>query len=349
MAEPVFAETSDAQNQLLTTQQQLVQQARDLFNAQVQRQGMLDDILFGELGLTPKRSDPVAAAITHAYKTFLGRDPEAGAVEAWRSTFQSNPQAAFSQFAASAAGESGTPAEQLQARLGEQGFRDHVAQMTLGPALTGFDREVDPLDAVRKDIEQKALERTQAALAGELPVNPALIQSLDEEEQILRESYRRQLGPGFETSTPFMQAQDLFQKRKQGILEGARTGDLTLAESLGITQGQDIQGRSARFLSQATALAQPFAGGAQTLGQLAASLGGPLSFLQGQQQIGTTASIENQRARTASNAALAQGIGTAAGLGVGFLASNPNAFSNLAGNFGSLFSSGAGVGSSVFL
>jgi hypothetical protein len=103
--------------------------------------------------------------------------------------------------------------------------------------ITGFTQTEDPLDPMRQEIEQLFLERSQAALAGELPVNPALMRDLEDEEATLREMLRKQVGPGYETSTPGIEKLGEFFERKESLLESARRGDLTLAEQLGITRG----------------------------------------------------------------------------------------------------------------
>ena len=64
-----------------------------------------------------------------------------------------------------------------------------------------------PLAQQRKDIEAKFYQRTLDALSGNLPVNPALERGLQEEQDLLGEQMRRQLGSGWATSPPGIQAQ----------------------------------------------------------------------------------------------------------------------------------------------
>src|SRR3990172_2008136 len=106
-----------------------------------------------------------------------------------------------------------------------------------------WDPKADELAPLRSQIEKGFLERTQAALAGQLPVNPALLSDLAENERTLRETLRRQLGPGFETSSPGIESLGEFGQRRSELLESARRGDLTLAEQLGISrqQANDLQ------------------------------------------------------------------------------------------------------------
>ena len=126
-----------------------------------------------------------------------------------------------------------TPDQQKRADL-ESRFLD----LSLGQ-LEG----VDPAQSA--EINKLLGERSLAALKGELPADPGLLRSLDDEEQRLREQLRAQLGPGFETSTPGIQALAEFTKRKTEIIAGAKRGDLTMAEGLGLARGASNMGEAA--------------------------------------------------------------------------------------------------------
>jgi hypothetical protein len=94
-------------------------------------------------------------------------------------------------------------------------------------------------------------QRTLAALKGELPVNPALNRELTESERDLRNSLSSQLGTGYATSSPGIEALTKFGQRKSETLEGARRGDLSLSEqmSLGRTSSNFGSGVSSSDLS----------------------------------------------------------------------------------------------------
>ncbi len=91
----------------------------------------------------------------------------------------------------------------------------------------------------QREIERGMNERTLAALRGELPVDPALLRDLEREEGTLRESLLKQLGTGYETSSAGIETLGQFAQRRQSILEGARRGDLSLAEQLSLARGED--------------------------------------------------------------------------------------------------------------
>lgn len=103
--------------------------------------------------------------------------------------------------------------------------------------IVGFESD-DPNKAIRQDIETQFLERTQQALAGELPVNPALMRQLEEEENKLNEELRKDFGSieAARTSTPGLERIDRFNRFRTEVLENARRGDLTLAEQLSISR-----------------------------------------------------------------------------------------------------------------
>lgn len=103
--------------------------------------------------------------------------------------------------------------------------------------ITAFDLAEDPAADLREEVEVGLLERSKAALAGELPVSPTLERELTQSEEQLRESLRRSLGPGFETSSPGIEALEGNRARAVELREAARRGELTLAEQLGVARG----------------------------------------------------------------------------------------------------------------
>lgn len=100
--------------------------------------------------------------------------------------------------------------------------------------VIGYDE--GPQAAQKQEIENLLLQRSSAALKGELPVNPALTRDLGEQEARLKEGLFRQLGPGWETSTPGIEAVANFEKRRAELFDASRRGDITLAESLSLAR-----------------------------------------------------------------------------------------------------------------
>ena len=100
--------------------------------------------------------------------------------------------------------------------------------------IVGLKKKEDPVlteqDKLRQEIETDLLKRTNAALKGELPVDPGLIRDLDKFDKELENKLRAQFGDL--TSTPAQEALQRAKESKTILLEQARRGDLTLAEQL---------------------------------------------------------------------------------------------------------------------
>jgi hypothetical protein len=213
--------------------------------------------------------------------------------------------------------------------------------------ILGF--EIDPereaLNVRQRELETAFLERSEQALAGELPVNPALLRDLDIQEEALREGLRKQLGPGFDISSPGIEALSRFGESKDVLLEGARRGDLTLAEQLGGARELGREGDTAAFLQQLSGINQAGANFAGAFGQNAAGFGAPLSFFERQRDQQFQAAIFNaqNQARSGGGGGLFGNLfGSAAG----------GLFGGIGGGIGrsfgsSLFGASAGGGGSA--
>ncbi len=139
--------------------------------------------------------------------------------------------------------------------------------------ITGYEELPNPLKAQSEEIQRLYFNRTQAALEGKLPTDPGLNTSLGEQETQLREQLLRQLGPGYETSTPGIEALAKFNLNKQNILEGARRGDLTLAEQLGLARTASNIGQTQQQFGNVFAIPGQGLPTAQGFGQTAAGFG----------------------------------------------------------------------------
>lgn len=161
--------------------------------------------------------------------------------------------------------------------------------------IIGFDKTQTPEDLKKQDVQSRLLDRTLAALKGELPVNPALLTQLDKEEQTLNETFRKSGGPDYQSGTPFQTAFDEFSRRKSDILEASRRGDLTLGEALSLSR----ENQSSQLVNQLFGLTTGFGQSSvpfiNSLGQTAAGLQGPLNLL-----------FQNRNAQLQANIASAQ-------------------------------------------
>jgi hypothetical protein len=106
-----------------------------------------------------------------------------------------------------------------------------------GGKIVGFDEAMDPTSVMRRDLERGFLERSQKALRGELDLDPALEREIAEGTRLQEEAMRQQLGPGWETSTPGIQARATANQRAAELRSASRRGELTLSEQLGLARG----------------------------------------------------------------------------------------------------------------
>ena len=114
-------------------------------------------------------------------------------------------------------------------------------EMNENGTIKAIKKKADPEDAKRKELESMYLDRSLKAMRGELELDPALEESLKTGEQQLREKLQSQFGPGYETSSPAIESLGQFMRSSEILREGARTGQLTLSEQLGITREQQEQ------------------------------------------------------------------------------------------------------------
>lgn len=264
----------------------------EMLREQQNRQDMLRPILFEELGLEPQfaEANPRVAELQQQREQleqqFVGADPdERTAIQAQLDNVQ----------------------QQLD-RAVQEGD------------IVGFERKPDPLEDMRENIQRMQLERTQAALEGELPVSPALEQNLSEQEKNLRARLRDQLGPGFETSTPGIEALAEFEQRSEALREEARRGQLTAAEQMALSREQASGRRLGDFINLASGTAG--FGGANTtldsiLGRKRQNRADMFAFEQGQAR--RRNALISSGATTGAMAAGAQagGIGGPAGAAMG--------------------------------
>ena len=177
-------------------------------------------------------------------------------------------------------------------------------------AILGFDKTPDSLAGLRKDIEEGFLERTQQALAGNLPVNPALERELETGETELNERLLRQLGTGFETSSPGQEALDRFFRSSEELREGARRGDLSLAEQLGLAREQSNQGRTDALLNRIAGVSNLGSSNINQGLQLAGGFGQAAGQLASDRALQLQGNIATSQSRSAAQAARAQTLGS---------------------------------------
>ena len=194
---------------------------------------------------------------------------------------------------------------------------------TIGESI-GFENIPDtPEELLRQDIERGLLERTQAALRGDLPVDPALERSIAEREAQLRQRLSQQLGTGFETSSPGMEALSRFTRDVEQLRGSARRGDLATAAgfSEAFTTGRE-RSRALNVAGIMDILGRQ-AGGAGTLGQVAQAFGAPIGQLAGQRNLAFQGELAQAQAAAQQQQGIGQLLGVLAGGGLGFALGGP--------------------------
>jgi hypothetical protein len=154
--------------------------------------------------------------------------------------------------------------------------------------IVGFEEIDTELGTMRKDVEKGLLQRSQQALEGKLPVDPALERSIADSRRDLEATLAQQLGAGYASSTPGQQALADATKRAEELRMGARRGELTLSEGLGLAREGSNEARQGalmtRLLSSYGASAPNTAASTGYLNSLAGALSGYGAQRQGQFQ-----------------------------------------------------------------
>lgn len=268
----------------------------------------LQPLLFEQLGLKPtyemKDVFGPGQQATQAKIDELSKIPEfitqtgttggggRGADRAGTSTQVSNPAFAAAQ-------------QQLTALKAKLGTFTPIGQESTGK-ITGFDKIVDPNQALVDRNTQLMNRRLNLALRGKLPVSSALKEDARQGRSDLIAGLQKQLGSGFATSTPGIEALGEFEKNKNIAFDAARRGDITSLS--GITQNQS--GLNDNLLGNNIARTSGVAGSPfQSAAALAGLSGNPLAFLQNNRQLQQNASIANSQA----NAQGLSGLGSLAG------------------------------------
>ena len=110
--------------------------------------------------------------------------------------------------------------------------------LTVNPITGKLERtpEAQGLRAQSAEITRLQQERSLKALKGQLEVSPTLEREIEGGANALRERLVRQLGPGWETSTPGIQAMREFEAQAEALREAELRDQLTTAESLALAR-----------------------------------------------------------------------------------------------------------------
>ena len=160
-----------------------------------------------------------------------------------------------------------------------------------------------PEQRLSTDIGRLASERELSALKGELPVDPALEREIGETEQELQERMFRQLGGGWETSTPGIYARAQHEQRASELRDAMRRGEMTTSEALYQSRSGSLAEAQQR-LSQQTAqrTAAPIA--------LSGAYEGPKSWYERGREGKFKGKLAELEARKAKMSGISSGVGS---------------------------------------
>jgi len=187
----------------------------------------------------------------------------------------------------------------------------------------------------KNQINEAYNQRQLAALRGELPVDPGLMIDLNRQEAAQKATLASQFGQGGQGGTGATQSMDTFNARKMAILEGARRGDLTLAEQLGASEQMQQTALMQRSVSGASA------GTNFQTGLLGNLMGGvqsaqiPISTGLQEREMGLNAAMFNARNRQSAMGGIGGVLGAVGGAALGSYFGNPMAGAQLGQSLGS--------------
>jgi hypothetical protein len=178
-----------------------------------------------ESGMNQPYQDLAAAGATGALGGVLGRMPQ-----------QSQLGDIYGQYAAGSLGGAANAMGQLAPTGGQAAG---LAGGTMGQygALMGYNMP----------IQQGVANEIMGIQAGNLDVDPAMVQQFGQQEQLLNEQLRRQLGPDYATSSAGIEALGRFQQGRQAALGQANYN--RLQSLIGMQQGglQNLTGQGINF------------------------------------------------------------------------------------------------------
>lgn len=216
---------------------------------------------------------------------------------------------------------------QERGTLGDRLVGGRITGYELLPEVAAQQKRLRELQGQQQEITGMMQERTLKALRGELPIDPAIERWISEGRQTLGDQLRANLGSGYLTSTPGIQALAEFDKRANEIRSAAQRDALYNTNQLQMA-GQQYSGQLEQMrLGNVTGLqTMPF-GGAQGLGATASTLQGPLSGYIQDRNMQFQAAVQNaQQANRPSPVgaivgtlagSLLGGVGAAAGGALG--------------------------------
>lgn len=183
--------------------------------------------------------------------------------------------------------------------------------------ITGFSEVQDPNKGITDSIQSQLLQRESDALSGKLPLDPSLTNELNKEDTTLNSQLQRNLGPGYATSTPGIQALAEQAKRRGELTFDVSTGTLTSSAALQQAQAGQTSDLTNQNLNRILAAQGTGNNFASLYGNAANNYGNAIQPYQQSQAFSLQAAMANQQAKSANTAGLFSLGGSAIGAGAG--------------------------------
>ena len=342
---------------LRAAQAQLAQQQAAITQEQLRQQNLLQPILMGQQGYIPTYGiDPQAQARANALdqqisqiQGFMANTPQyitnpnggggsqnaglAGAGFYGSGADNIGPgNGPPGGYAPQTAGQTLNPAwnagwstqlQQLQQqRAGISLDPNQIQGWTLSPEARAHQEKLKELQAQQDQITQMMNERTLKALNGELPVDPALERELQQGRLTLQDTLTKNLGTGYSTSTPGIQALADFDKRAEELRYMSRRDQLQGGAQVGLAEQQFTNNLNQMQFGNTIGLDQLPNATAAALSGASQSFNSAVNPYLQDRQFGLTAGMSNAQAASAASQGEGQlfgsGIGAAATVGAAF-------------------------------
>lgn len=251
MGAPKPPKKTREEKEALQSQTDMLNYQRDLMQQQQQQQQLLAPILYKQAGLKPIYGGGVSQDTGLEFKNgewVQVRPNTVGQPSGEITGFEDLGPTPEEQAYADLLGMQVKGAKYAEAlgplQLRQQGYDvvlDEKGMPTAINLIKGGQAELQAQNqAGQLELNRAFQERTKKAMAGELPLDPGIQRQLDENEVSLRAGLAKNLGPGYETSTPGIQALANFNKRREEVVSAFQHGEISSSAGLGL-QGQQVQ------------------------------------------------------------------------------------------------------------
>jgi hypothetical protein len=176
-----------------------------------------------------------------------------------------------------------------------------------GQFVSAKPRAPTEMETKSKRVQSLLLDETLGALSGDLKVPSGVYSEFEDQEAILREGLLKQLGTGYETSTPGIETLGEFEQNRLETIEGMKFGRLGQLEAMNLARSGNRRSEEELLLSKLF--------GAQnlTLGGLSA-VGGVRGFEQS--SLDRAFQVAQANKKEGALGSIFSGVGTGAGYGI---------------------------------